>query len=65
MFSIMPDLVDATWTKSSYSESDNASCVEVAAVPGWVGVRDSKRHGVGPVLSFNRPAWSTFLTELR
>lgn len=45
------------WIKSSYSSNDGPECVEVAAVPGAVRIRDSKdvcglqlevrTHGVG------------------
>ncbi|WP_030742176.1 DUF397 domain-containing protein [Streptomyces sp. NRRL F-5135] len=49
------------WFKSSYSGSDNNDCVEVAAVPGTVLVRDSKdtrrsHLGFGPV------AWAGFVS---
>jgi Domain of unknown function (DUF397) len=60
-----PDLTNATWAKSSHSECDKASCVEVDAIPGRVGVRDTKQRGGGPVLAFDRSAWSAFLTERR
>ncbi|RAY13046.1 DUF397 domain-containing protein [Actinomadura craniellae] len=50
---------DAQWCKSSHSPSQ-ADCVEVAVVPGHVGVRDTKdRHG--PVLSFSKTEWRVFL----
>lgn len=42
------------WTKSSYSGGDNNDCVELAQVPGLVGVRDSKDPH-GPKLGL-RPA---------
>ena len=41
---------DTRWVKSSYSFA-NGNCVEVAALPGAVAVRDSKDPG-GPVLTF-------------
>ena len=31
-----------TWRKSSYSDTQGNDCVEVAALPGGVGIRDSK-----------------------
>lgn len=34
-------LTTRTGLKSSYSQGQNA-CVAVAAVPGWVGVQDTK-----------------------
>ncbi|MGW7195962.1 DUF397 domain-containing protein [Streptomyces chryseus] len=48
------------WLKSSYSASDNNDCVEVAASPGAVHVRDSKdMHG--PQLGFTPGAWADFV----
>ncbi|MBC6470729.1 DUF397 domain-containing protein [Actinomadura alba] len=40
-------------------------CVELAAVSGVVGVRDSKQGGDGPVLEFSRAEMSTFLDALK
>ncbi|KAA2261935.1 DUF397 domain-containing protein [Solihabitans fulvus] len=53
----------ARWIKSSRS-AENGSCVEVSAVPGLAGVRDSK-NADGPVLTFPAPAWRHFLDSLR
>jgi hypothetical protein len=65
MFPAERKFANATWAKSSHSEGDKASCVEIGAIPGRVGVRDTKQRGCEPVLAFDRPAWSAFLTELR
>ncbi|WNI24430.1 DUF397 domain-containing protein [Streptomyces sp. ITFR-16] len=48
------------WFKSSYSDSSNSNeCVEVAAAPSAVHVRDSKNvHG--PRLAFQPQAWADF-----
>ncbi|MEU1350058.1 DUF397 domain-containing protein [Streptomyces sp. NPDC005795] len=48
------------WFKSSYSDSsDGNDCVEVAAAPDAVHVRDSKNiHG--PRLAFASGAWADF-----
>lgn len=48
------------WFKSSYSDSSSGNeCVEVAAAPGTVHVRDSKNvHG--PRLAFQPRAWADF-----
>ncbi|MFD4831816.1 DUF397 domain-containing protein [Streptomyces uncialis] len=49
------------WFKSSHSDSSNPSdCVEVAAAPGAVLVRDSK-DASGPRLGFTRAAWAGFV----
>ncbi len=51
------------WRKSSHS-SDSANCVEVAILPGVVGVRDSKDRG-GPVLVFGHGGWRGFVADVR
>ncbi|MFE7396349.1 DUF397 domain-containing protein [Streptomyces sp. NPDC057557] len=53
------------WFKSSYSGSDGGDCVEVAAGPGAVHVRDSKVAGGGPVLRVGRGEWAAFVTLAR
>ncbi|MFP8904231.1 DUF397 domain-containing protein [Streptomyces atacamensis] len=50
------------WVKSSYSGSNNNDCVEVAATPGTVHVRDSKDIR-GPRLAFAPDAWADFLSR--
>ncbi|MGW4894338.1 DUF397 domain-containing protein [Kitasatospora sp. NPDC004240] len=53
----------ARWRKSSYSNAEGASCVEVDdANPGHV--RDSKDPH-GPTLDFTTHAWQTFVTAVR
>ncbi|MGN9818062.1 DUF397 domain-containing protein [Streptomyces sp. SD11] len=49
------------WTKSSYSGSDGGNCVEVAAGPEAVYVRDSKVVGDGTVLRVRRGQWGAFI----
>jgi hypothetical protein len=58
----IPDLSDATWRKSTHS-SAQAQCVEIAHLPGLVGLRDSKQHVTTPVLAFPADAWSTFMNQ--
>ncbi|ORT57355.1 DUF397 domain-containing protein [Streptomyces sp. CB03238] len=52
---------ELTWRKSSYSGAEGGECVEVAASPGTVHVRDSKRRLDGPVLTVGREAWAGFI----
>jgi hypothetical protein len=56
------------WRTSSYS-GDGNSCVEVAAARDGAGpaiaVRDTKRHGRGPVLRFSATAWQEFLGRIK
>lgn len=57
-----------SWRKSSYSDANGGSCVEVANVPGAVGVRDTKQAHMGgarTVLSFTPGAWQRFTATLR
>ncbi|MFF9484358.1 DUF397 domain-containing protein [Streptomyces sp. NPDC014676] len=55
------DAPGLAWFKSSYSSgSEGDSCVEIAAEPGTVHVRDSK-NVEGPRLAFAPAAWAGFL----
>lgn len=49
------------WVKSSYSSNDGPDCVEVAATPGTVHVRDSK-DAAGPQLGFGPGVWADFVS---
>ncbi|MET7340108.1 DUF397 domain-containing protein [Streptomyces sp. NPDC087866] len=50
------------WFKSTYSSSSEGDqCVEVAAAPGAVHVRDSKDLSV-PELAFGETAWAGFVS---
>ncbi|MGX9886364.1 DUF397 domain-containing protein [Streptomyces sp. NPDC002276] len=48
------------WFKSSYSSSEGGDCIEVAAHPSAVHVRDSKVTA-GPILTVSSGTWGTFL----
>ncbi|GHE85441.1 DUF397 domain-containing protein [Streptomyces longispororuber] len=48
------------WFKSSHSTADGPSCVEVAATPRTVHVRDSKDPD-GPQLTITPAAWADFI----
>jgi hypothetical protein len=47
------------WQKSSYS-GDGSNCVEIAAAPPTIHIRDSKNTG-GPHLAFQLSAWVSFI----
>ncbi|MFE0878602.1 DUF397 domain-containing protein [Streptomyces smyrnaeus] len=49
------------WVKSSYSSDDGPACVEVAATPGTVHVRDSK-NTPGPQLAVTLTTWAAFVS---
>ncbi|MET9759161.1 DUF397 domain-containing protein [Streptomyces sp. NPDC006372] len=51
---------EAAWIRSSYSTGNGGECVEVAAAPGAVLVRDSKQPAAAR-LAFNPEAWSGFV----
>ena len=48
------------WFKSSHSGSGGGDCVEVAAGPEAVHVRDSKEAD-GPILRVGQNGWAAFL----
>ncbi|MFE0803991.1 DUF397 domain-containing protein [Streptomyces sp. NPDC058812] len=53
---------ELVWFKSSYSGGTNGeSCVEIAATPGTVHIRDSKHLADGPRLALTPTAWTNFL----
>jgi hypothetical protein len=59
------DLTAAVWRKSSYSNGNGGSCVEVADhFPGVIPVRDSKDPH-GPALVFTTDAWTSFVDAVR
>ncbi|MFI6682356.1 DUF397 domain-containing protein [Streptomyces sp. NPDC050485] len=52
------------WRKSSYSGSDQGSCVEIADGHAAVPVRDSKNPD-GPALLFPAESFSAFIDALK
>ncbi|WP_445282725.1 DUF397 domain-containing protein [Streptomyces sp. DSM 118148] len=52
------------WFKSSYSGSDGGNCLEVAAAPTVVHIRDSKTPAA-PHLTVARTSWAAFLKLTR
>ncbi|RAY13047.1 DUF397 domain-containing protein [Actinomadura craniellae] len=59
MIEVQPDFSAARWFKSARSEPSD-QCVEIAVVPGRVGVRDTKNRGSSQ-LSFTNAEWQAFL----
>ncbi|MEV8038723.1 DUF397 domain-containing protein [Streptomyces sp. NPDC086182] len=51
------------WIKSSYSTPDGPDCVEAAATPDGILVRDSK-NPEGPRLALTTTAWAAFLPSV-
>ncbi|WP_328594039.1 DUF397 domain-containing protein [Actinomadura macrotermitis] len=58
------DLTAARWRKSSYSGGQGGDCVEVAALAGVVGIRDSKDPH-GPKLVMETTAWQALAAQLK
>lgn len=57
------DLSRAIWRKSRRS-NNGGNCVEVAALPHDIAVRDSKDPGAGH-LAFTMDIWAAFVAEVR
>ncbi|MFF8423336.1 DUF397 domain-containing protein [Streptomyces sp. NPDC015680] len=47
------------WFKSSYSGSEGGECVEIAAHPAAIHIRDSKNPD-GPMLTVAPTTWTAF-----
>ncbi|WP_282692842.1 DUF397 domain-containing protein [Streptomyces sp. CC208A] len=58
------DLSTVTWRKSSYSNDEAGSCLEVADNLPLVPVRDSKTP-TGPALLFEAGAWGSFVASVK
>lgn len=57
---------DLTWFKSSYSGNEGGACLEIAATPRTVHIRDSKDLRAGaPTLAVASSAWTAFLRTVR
>ncbi|WP_330454707.1 MULTISPECIES: DUF397 domain-containing protein [unclassified Streptomyces] len=55
-----PAAPELTWFKSSYSGAEGGQCLEFAAAPVRVYIRDSKQAS-GPVLTVGTSAWTGFV----
>lgn len=63
--STAPDLSNAVWRKSSYTNAEGGNCVEIAeGFPGVMPVRDSKRPQ-GPALVLPIARWATFVEAVK
>ncbi|MFD7383009.1 DUF397 domain-containing protein [Streptomyces anulatus] len=51
---------DLQWFKSSYSGNQGGDCVEVAACPHTIHIRDSKDLTV-PALAVSPTSWTSFV----
>lgn len=59
------DLTNARWRKSSYSDTNGGSCLEVVdGLPDVVPVRDSK-NPTSPALLLSPAAWAAFVAGVR
>ncbi|MFJ9152155.1 DUF397 domain-containing protein [Streptomyces sp. NPDC102270] len=56
----MMSTTQLAWFKSSYSGDDSGDCIEVAAAPTTIHVRDSK-DTTGPRLALSPTTWSEFV----
>jgi Domain of unknown function (DUF397) len=53
------------WRKPARSQAQNA-CVEVTtAVPGWVGVRDTKLGSASPLLAVSAGGWGALVESAK
>ncbi|MEU1460115.1 DUF397 domain-containing protein [Streptomyces sp. NPDC005727] len=55
------------WFKSTYSGSEGGACLEVAASPLAIHVRDSKQRPAadGPMLRLSPATWAAFTSSLK
>ncbi|MGW7271163.1 DUF397 domain-containing protein [Streptomyces sp. NPDC054864] len=54
-----------TWFKSSYSDDQGGACIEIAASPQSIHIRDSKLGEAGPTFAVPAAAWAHFTDGLR
>jgi len=59
-----PDVAEWPWYKSSYSNDQGGSCVEVANLTECIGIRDSKVK-TGPALVVPTASWAAFIDLVR
>ncbi|WP_024760069.1 DUF397 domain-containing protein [Streptomyces exfoliatus] len=52
---------DLAWIKSSYSDASGGNCIEVAAHPTTIHLRDSKNPN-GPRFAVTPATWAAFVS---
>lgn len=57
------ELAAAQWRVSSHSQQGGSTCVEVAALPGRVAIRDTTRRTAGH-LAVPATTWSAFVRSV-
>jgi hypothetical protein len=55
---------ELAWFKSSYSTNEGGECLEIAARPETILIRDSKNL-TGPTLAVTPTTWTAFLRTVR
>ncbi|GAA2725645.1 DUF397 domain-containing protein [Actinocorallia aurantiaca] len=58
------DFTTADWRKSTHSGGDSGQCVEIAALPAAIGIRDSKNTH-RPALAVSPRAFDRFLQKIK
>jgi len=58
------DFASVVWRKSSHSGGASGQCVEVASLPGLIGIRDSKNPD-GPKLTVRPGRFRDLVQNLR
>ena len=48
------------WKRSSYSDQQGGSCIEIAELTNQIGIRDSKDKA-GPALLVSAASWTSFI----
>jgi uncharacterized protein DUF397 len=57
-------MTSPVWRKSSHSGAQQGDCVELAALPGVIGIRDSKNPEAGH-LEVTGAAFGSLLNEIK